>query len=245
MRRQQDAIQYGSSTIGYSITRSAARSTVAVSVHPDGTVAITAPKGTRRDRVGEIVTTKANWILRQQEAYRRQHSSRPKQFVSGESLYFLGRQYKLKLRVRADQQLPEVQLIRGQFLVHVPPRLDASARYELVRTALKEWFRLRAEKLTEKLAIRFSENLGLSYRSIQIRDMTKRWGSGGRNGRLAFNWRIVMAPKRLLEYVVVHELCHLRHVDHSRDFWRLLERAMPDFERRRIELAIHGSKYDL
>jgi predicted metal-dependent hydrolase len=75
--------------------------------------------------------------------------------------------------------------------------------------------------------------------------MKQHWGSARANGRVSFNWRIIMAPKRLLEYVVAHELCHLKHPNHSRDFWRLLERTMPDHERRRVELAIVGPKFDL
>ena len=70
-------------------------------------------------------------------------------------------------------------------------------------------------------------------------------GQLGADGRVSFNWRIIMAPKRLVEYVVAHELCHLKYNDHSRDFWRLLERAMPDYERRRAELAVVGPKFDL
>ena len=90
-----------------------------------------------------------------------------------------------------------------------------------------------------------ASRLGLSYVTIGIREMKKRWGSGGQSGRLTFDWRIMMAPRRLVEYVVAHELCHLKYNDHSRDFWRLLERVMPDHERRRTELAINGPRYHL
>lgn len=81
--------------------------------------------------------------------------------------------------------------------------------------------------------------------AVEVREMKTRWGSGGENGKVRFNWRIVMAPKRLLEYVVAHELCHIKHHDHSREFWRLLSRVMPDFDQRRDELERLGPTLDV
>lgn len=245
MRLQQDAIRYGNSTLRYTITRSAERETVAVTVAPDGAVAVAAPKGTRRDLLAVAVTKKADWILHQQEFFRRQASSQPKQFVSGESLYYLGRQFKLKVRKSIDDPAPTVQLLQGQFLVRIPATVEKEQQSATVKRVLQGWYRIRAGEVIRPLVDRYAEKLGLTFKIVQIRDMQKRWGSGGKEGRLAFNWRIVMAPKRLIEYVVSHELCHLVHNDHSRDFWRLLEKVMPECERRRLELAIQGSKYDL
>lgn len=245
MRTQQDAIKYGNSTIRYTITRSAERGTVAVTVAPDGAVEVAAPKGTRREVLAVTVTKKADWILHQQEFFRRQASSHPKKFVSGESFFYLGRQYKLKVRKSIDLPAPAVQLLQGQFIVRIPATVEKEQQAAMVRRVLQGWYRLRAEEVIRPLVERYALKLGLTFKVVQIRDMQKRWGSGGTDGRLAFNWRIVMAPKRLVEYVVSHELCHLVHNDHSREFWRLLEKVMPECERRRLELAIQGSKYDL
>ena len=86
--------------------------------------------------------------------------------------------------------------------------------------------------------------LGVQYQSVRILEMKTRWGSGGPDGQLRFNWRIVMAPRALVEYVVAHELCHLRHSTHSPAFWRLLAQFMPDHEDRRQRLAILGPTFD-
>lgn len=184
--------------------------------------------------------------MRQQEYFRHQHNGYAKQFVSGESFFYLGRQYKLKVLLsETDKQSPQVQLVRGQLLMLIPWTTPADTRATAIRTSLIQWYRERAKEYLPPVVARFSSRLGSPYTIVQIREMKQRWGSAGANGRLSFNWRIVMAPRRLVEYVIAHELCHLRYPDHSRDFWRLLERAMPDYERRRVKLAIVGPKFDL
>ncbi len=246
MKRQQDAVEYGTTTLSYGITRSPHRETIAVTVHPNGAVSVVAPKGTRKSKIAKAVEDKVDWILRQQEYFRRQVNRHPKQFVSGEAFYYLGRQHQLKvLRAQRNRVDAEVQLYRGQFLVKPTLPADDPERGTEVKEALVAWYSERAFEHIQATCRRFASNLGMTYQSIQIRDMRRRWGSGGTSGRLLFNWRIIMAPKRLVEYVVAHELCHLRFDNHSQDFWRLLERAMPDYERRRLELAIQGPKFDL
>ena len=147
-----------------------------------------------------------------------------------------GRQYKLKVRqIKTAGQSSQVQLVRGQFLVTVPCASNSATRAMAVRNDLVQWYRDKAGEYVPRIAARFSDRLGLRHTTVQIREMKQRWGSAGSNGRVSFNWRIIMAPKRLVEYVIAHELCHLKHNDHSRDFWRLLERTMPDYERRRTE----------
>ncbi|WP_261340138.1 M48 metallopeptidase family protein [Rhodopirellula europaea] len=95
------------------------------------------------------------------------------------------------------------------------------------------------------LSNRFCQMLGVEASEVVIRNYSQRWGSATQNGRLAFNWRIIMAPRPLIDYVAAHEACHLIHNDHSADFWRLLERIMPDYESRRLQLAINGAKFQL
>lgn len=247
MRQESGKIRFGTTTISYSISRSGNRNTIAVTVHPDGTVSVVAPTAASRLKIAEIMAKKAKWVLRQQEHFRHQHNGYAKQFISGESFFYLGRQYKLKVRLSEgdDRESSQVQLVRGQLLVPLPWTTALDTRAIAVCNSLTRWYRAKAKEHIPPVVVRFASRLGSSYATVQIREMKQRWGSAGANGRLSFNWRIVMAPKRLLEYVVAHELCHLRYPDHSRDFWRLLERTIPDYERRRVQLAIVGPKFDL
>jgi predicted metal-dependent hydrolase len=208
---------------------------------------IVAPTAASRLKITEIIAKKAEWVLRQQEYFRYQHNGYAKQFVSGESFFYLGRQYKLKVKQIAadDRKSSQVQLVRGQLLVPVPWTTALDTCAIAVCNGLTRWYRAKAREHIPPVVARFSSRLGLPYPTVQIREMKQRWGSAGVNGRLSFNWRIVMAPRRLMEYVVVHELCHLGYPNHSRDFWRLLEWTMPDYERRRMKLEIVGLKLEL
>ena len=245
MRKSEDTITFGATPILYSISRSDSRATIAVTVNPEGNVSVTAPKGTRRTVIAQAVESKADWILRQQEYFRQHQNGFSKQYVSGESFFYLGRQYKLKVqRSRSQNTEASVRMTRGLLLVTLPANVADSDRPEEVRKNLVRWYRDRAEEHIPAITEQFAKSLGLETNGVLIRDMKKRWGSASKR-RLTFNWRIIMAPRRLVEYVVAHELCHLVHENHSRDFWRLLERAMPDYERRRVELAIIGPKFDL
>jgi predicted metal-dependent hydrolase len=245
MRHQTDKISFGSSEIEYRIDRTNRRRTIAITVHPDATVIVVAPSGTRRSCIAKTVTKKAEWILKQKDWFSRHAKTYRRRLVSGESLFHLGRQYQLKVVLLAGRKVtPRVTLTQGTLLVTIPRRWAASRRYNDIRSALIEWYSKRAESYLATLVDRYADHLAVKYASIQIRDMRTRWGSGGISGRLRFNWRVLMAPRRLIEYIVAHELCHIRYSDHSQSFWRLLSQIMPDYEKRKNELEIKGLKYD-
>lgn len=246
MSFQAGEIQFGTTNVVFEIRRSKARRTIAVTVQPDSTIQVVAPRGVRRDQICRAVESKADWVIRQQEFFRRHHCAFAKDFVSGESFFYLGRQHKLKVSSRSFQQrTANARLVGGHFLVTVVSGVEKDRRPALVRDALGTWYRARAKHILPGLVQRLAQGLGLRVSEVVIRDMKRRWGSAKKSGHISFNWRVVMAPKRLIEYVVAHELCHLKVHDHSKTYWRLLERVMPDYERRRIELAVHGPKYDL
>lgn len=245
MKRDMDSVTFGGSRILYRIERTNRRKTLAITVEPDTTVTVAVPKGTRRTRIAGVVTNKAEWILEQQDRFSRNRVTTRHRLVSGESLLYLGRQYQLK--VVSDSRVhvvPQVAMTRGSLRVTVSRRWSASHRREAVHSALVEWYRQHASSYLETVTERYAQKLGIQYVSVRVREMKTRWGSGGPSGHLRFNWRIILAPRRLIEYVVAHELCHVRHRNHSRDFWRLLGRVQPDYERRRMELELTGSRFD-
>lgn len=205
-----------------------------------------APKGLRLTKIERAVSEKADWILQQQESFRQLQRGFPRQFVSGESYYYMGRQYRLKVRrSRARNAVAEIRLYGGCFEVVVPSWVSPEERSDVVKRQLLGWYRCRAQEMLPEIIRRCCQSLSLEQPTVSIRHMSKRWGSCNGDNRIIINWRILMAPRRLTEYVVAHELVHLIHHDHSRAFWRLLERIMPDYETRRQELAIHGAKYQL
>lgn len=245
MTTQSDRVQFGKTEIAYEIRRSANRRTVAITVCPDQSIQVVAPKGLRRSRIAPIVKKKAAWIVGCWEQNGRAYRSTEKSLVSGESLRYLGRQYPLVVhRAKTGDSRASVKLVRGRFCVTVRSNLSVEDARSACRNALEAWYRLHAESQLAQLVERISLALRVRFNDVQVREFAKRWGSAS-NGVIRLNWRIIMAPRRVVEYIVAHELCHLRHDNHSPAFWRMLSSFMPDYRERRSELACIGPLLDL
>ena len=117
---------------------------------------------------------------------------------------------------------------------------DSQQNHESVKAALGQWYQLRAEQRLPKIVQQLSQKIGVDYGDIEIRHFKSRWGSCRADGRLQFNWRLMMAPSKVIEYVVVHELCHRLHLNHSPAFWNEVERHMPEFQHHRKWLKTDG-----
>ena len=218
------------------LRRSARRKkTVAVIVEPTGSVLVVAPERLSIDRLDAIVTRKAQWIIRRRrrtEGYGPPLS--PREFVSGESVLYLGRHYRLKVHPGETGAAK----LRGGWL-HVPAPAGAQQAAH-VRAVLVSWLRRHASvRLPERVAV-WQPKAGVPLPRVIVANQQKRWGSCDQRGTIRLNWRIIQAPMRLVDYVVVHELVHLRHRGHGRDYWQDVGRLMPDYERRREDLRACG-----
>ena len=225
-------IQYGSTIITYELTYSR-RKTLAIDVHPDLHVTVQAPEGATLVDIEAKVRQRAPWILRQQRKYETYLPHLPpRQYVSGETHRYLGRQYRLKVQLG---QMEGVKLSRGYFYITVADKDDT----ERVQTLLTEWYRRQARRVfKERLVICFERTrfLNLDDPPLEIRRMDTRWGSCTPEGKILLNLTLIQVPKPYIDYVIVHELCHLKEHHHGPDFYRLLSRLMPDWESRREEL---------
>ena len=233
---ETSSITWGDTRLPYVIRRSPRRKkTVAVTVDPSGDVLLVAPEQFSTSRLDAVVRRKAAWIVqRLRHVQSHDPPSPPREFVSGESVLYLGRHYRLKVHPNATGEAK----LRGGWL-HVPA-LAGAQQTAHVRAALVAWLRGHAAgRLPERVAA-WRARAGVEMPRIVIADQQKRWGSCDRNGTIRLNWRIIQAPMRLVDYVVVHELVHLRHRGHGRDYWRALGRVMPDYERRREDLRQRG-----
>ena len=228
----EQTLEYGDAKIEYTVTF-AARKTLAINVHPDLIVSVTAPEGTDLVSIEERVRKRAPWILRQQrelELYL-PHTP-PKRFVSGETHRYLGRQYRLKV---AEEEREWVKLTRGYLHVVTANKADT----ERVRAQVESWYRKQArrvfhERLTAMLR-RFRQ-VDIPQPELAIKRLEARWGSCTEDGVVSLNLKLMQVPKPYIDYVIVHELCHLVEHNHSRRFYLLLDRMMPDWRERRRRL---------
>jgi predicted metal-dependent hydrolase len=237
---EHSEVQFGNTRIPFLIRRSERRGTVALAVESPGRLVVTAPAETTIDRLNDVVRTKAPWVVQRLRRVRdRPVPSSPREFVSGETFRYLGRQYRLHVErgIRPDA----VKMDRGWIIVgvaasHEPERIAA------VRGALAGWYRAHAEAwLPERVEV-WSRKFQIASPTVLVRDQRRRWGSCNRAGELRLNWRIIQSPMSLVDYVVAHELGHVVRGDdgHSPEFWALLGRVMPDYDARRDALRALG-----
>ena len=237
-------VQFGRTAIPYAIRRSPRRKTVSVAVDPeDGGVVLTAPVGVGVDRLDRVVRDRAPWILeRLRRVQKGDPKPSPRRFVSGESYLYLGRQYRLRV---VDSDLGEAKLKAGWLEVPVQAALKGSQRAEAIRVGMVAWYRARAAQRLPERVEAWREAAGRRMvGKVIISDQRRRWASCDAKGNLRFNWRIIQAPLRLVDYVVAHELVHLRYPDHTAAFWRALEDVQNDFEMRKKRLKGLGPRLD-
>ena len=228
------AVQYGSATIGYDLAF-ASRKTLGITVRPDLTVGVRAPLGAALEEIEAAVKKRAAWILKQQrELVRYLPHLPPRQYVSGESHRYLGRQYRLKVSAGAEST-PGVAQTRNTLEVTVTDPADRKGVKEL----LDAWYRARAgEVFVARLSACYPkvQHLGLPYPQLAVREMRSRWGSCDPDDRITLNIKLILVPEELIDYVIYHELCHLREHHHGKAFYQLLDRVLPAWRERKRKL---------
>ncbi|MCK9506188.1 MAG: M48 family metallopeptidase [Porticoccaceae bacterium] len=225
---QRLSFRYGDERIIFErVSRPQASGKVLIKVHPDCRVVVSAPANAGDDMVLSAVKNRGRWIYEQLRDFRRQlEHIRPRQYLSGESHHYLGKQYLLKV-IAEPQRVQGVKLLRG--------RLEVSVRQkspDKVRELLGKWYKARArEVFARRLDAMLEQALWVTERpSLRLLTMQTQWGSCSPNGRLTLNPHLVKAPRECIDYVILHELCHIAEHNHSERFYRLMNQVMPKWE---------------
>ena len=203
----------------------------------DGCVAILAPQQVPDSEIQELVARKAAWLRRKLAKYAEVKRLTTRAFVDGETFMFLGERYPLQVR---NGPKARAELEADAFVVHVRRSHSTERRARSIRAAFLRWYKAEAATLIEDRVRRYAARMNLSPGQLSFRDYTSMWGKCTGDGNLSFNWKLVMAPLGIVDYVVVHELAHLRFLNHSAEFWSVVETAMPDYRLRRKWLKDHG-----
>ncbi|RYM66796.1 metal-dependent hydrolase [Serratia liquefaciens] len=206
---------------------------ILIKVHPDCRVVVSAPQDTDDQQVLNAVEKRGRWIYQQLRDFRKQlEYITPRQYISGESHYYLGKQYMLKVVV-ASSDAQGVKMLRG--------KLEVTLRHksaEKVLQLLTDWYKARArEVFAKRLSAMLEQALWVSDSPpLRILTMQTQWGSCSPNGRVTLNPNLVKAPRECIDYVILHELCHLAEHNHSERFYRLMGQVMPDWEKTKKRL---------
>jgi len=209
------------------------RKSIAITVHPDLHVTARAPKNYKADAIHRKLAKRARWIVKHLEYFEQFHPLPPtRQFVSGETHYYLGRQYRLRIRKSAKSR---VRLIGRFFEMELPEPNNQ----DMAKKVMLDWYSSHArELLTRRMQqyLPYYTKLGVTEPHLRLRRMKRRWGSCSSKGIVTLNTELVKAPIHCVDYVIVHEMSHLIYLHHDKKFYRLLARIMPDWEQRKERL---------
>ena len=224
-------VTFGSQIISYNLQR-VPRKTLSISVHPDLSVLVKAPEDTRIEEINERVYHRAKWILNQQRRFEIfLPDVPPRKYISGESHRFLGRQYRLKV---IKSEIEQIKLSH-QFLKVCTSETSPVQVRELVEA----WYREQANLIfLERLSACYPKlsRENIPYPKFTIRKMQSSWGSCSAKGTISLNIKLIQVSVEFIDYVIVHELCHLKYLHHEPEFYKLLSRMMPDWERKKEKL---------
>jgi len=233
-------IQIGSRSIVYDVRRSERAARKRIEVTP-GNVAVIVPEGTSGQDVEEFVRRKRRWLHDKTEEIReeveRLRADTPQGFHSGAKILFRGRY--LKLRVRTTEVERPTLTYRTAFHVQLPRGVPQDEREPVVRSLVEQWLEERLIEDVWEIVRRRGRPHALEPHGIRIKSQRTLWGSCGRDRVIRLDRKLSRVPKPVFEYVVVHELCHLEHRDHSPAFWDLVRRILPDFNERKEWLEAH------
>ena len=223
------SFRYGDDAIVFErVTRSQAIGKVLIKVYPGCRVVVSAPKDASNDDVLRAVKKRGRWIYEQLREFKKLlEFTTPRKYISGESHYYLGKQYLLKV-ITASDQTQSVKLLRG--------RLEVTVRgpsTEKVKKLLDDWYKARAKEVfSKRLDAMLAHTLWVAERPpLRVLTMQTQWGSCSRNGRLTLNPHLVKAHRDCIDYVILHELCHIAEFNHSERFYRLMNKVMPQWEK--------------
>jgi len=237
---ERGVIAYGDEVIHYDVVRKTAgvktARKVTIKVHPDQRVVATVPFDATSEAIQTAMLRKSRWVWQHISALSAQHEHvLARTYVSGETQFYLGRRYMLKVLIDSTA-VANVKLFRGKLAVTL--RLDNAKKALTVKALINQWYQYRANIIFhERLNLMLPKTTWISGRpSFRILTMKKQWGSCSAKGLLMLNPHLVKAPKECIDYVILHELCHIAEHNHSERFWRLLTQVMPQWKEVKAKL---------
>lgn len=220
----------------YTIKRSTRRRTVSLEVR-DAELLVRAPVGITERDLDRFVRQKSDWIARKVHAQQQMLARIPEyRYVSGTRLPFMGQQLTLSVTMGSSGR---VECIGDRLAVCCSrrSRLEPEAQ---ARRLVQQWYREQGLKRLTAKTQTLTRRLGLTCSGVKVRVTRSKWGHCTRSGEIQYNWQILLAPEAVVDYLVAHEVCHLRHMNHSRAFWQLVEQVCPDYPRQRDWLKANG-----
>lgn len=230
------SIKFNNFELKYSLKRSS-RKTIGIKIDKFGQVTVSSPLRTSENYIQQLLQKKADWIYKKilQIKVNEQQAQAVLRFVDGESITYMGKKYKIHMVQSSLLKKPDFKIEDERFYIRY-----SEFDLEKLRGTLKVWYVDRFKEYTEKSIDYYAGMIGARPQRVTIRDQKTRWGSCSAKGNINLNWRLILSPPEIIDYVIVHELCHMRQMNHSAHFWKLVEGIMPSYKVCRKWLKDHG-----
>jgi predicted metal-dependent hydrolase len=226
--------------ITYEVIRSR-RATADIIIERDGSIVVRAPEWADDEQVECIVRSKHYWIYQGLAEWRDLNATRVlRQYKNGEGFLYLGRAYRLSL---VSDQTDALRMVNGRFTLRRD--LVDTGDIDAAQSAFRDFFIAKGQDRLRKRVEYFAPKVGVVPTSVEVKELGLRWASCSPSGHITFHWKCMMAPQSIIDYVVVHELCHFFHRDHTDAFWNEVDKVMPDFRKRKDWLRQHGAGLDV
>jgi predicted metal-dependent hydrolase len=235
---------YNGEEIRYKIKR-AKRKTIAIKICPEEGVVLSVPMRCNEDTIKHILNEKGSWILSKLKLVEsRAEALEKREYVTGEKMLLLGDNYNLEIIEGAYKDCSAMFEPTG-FKVYISKEIDESFRKDIIKMTLEKLYREIAKRFLSQRTKYFADILKVNPNRITIKEQKSVWGSCSSKSNINYNWKIIMAPAKIVDYLVVHELCHLIHPNHSEAYWKQVEQVLPDYKERKSWLKEKGITLDL
>ncbi|MFD3158381.1 M48 family metallopeptidase [Haloimpatiens sp. FM7330] len=232
--------KYENTLIEFEIKRSK-RKTLQIQIDPTGNILVKVPQKISQNRIIELVQSKQKWIIKNLNKIKQiDFESIKKKFVQGEKFLYLGNEYLLKIEKNNNVKIPVIQLNENKLYIESNCESD-----EVISKYLIKWYKKMAQKIISERVKYYQKYFIEKPKLVKAKEQKRRWGTCTGINNLYFNWRIIMAPIEVIDYVVVHEMSHMPHKNHSKEFWNEVESILPQYKEQKKWLKENGIMLDV
>ncbi|WP_296644347.1 M48 family metallopeptidase [Romboutsia sp. 13368] len=239
-------INFENTIINYSINKKSNVKNITIKVKHPNIVTVVSPKSVNDEFIHDLVVSKSKWILNKINEFKNKESENPPiLLVDGDKIPYLGNYYVLNVSKEKDIIKCSLTFNEDKFVAKVPYNISSNEQYIKLRELLINWYLTEGSKLIKERLTIYSKKLNLYPYSITLKEQKTSWGTCSSKGNIYINWKVLLAPLDIIDYVLVHELCHLKYMNHSKEYWSLVSTIFPDYKEKRNYLKENSLKLNI
>ncbi|MBN2602648.1 MAG: M48 family metallopeptidase [Candidatus Thermoplasmatota archaeon] len=240
-----NTITIGATQIDYNLKLTDRKKTIGLEIDLHEGLSVYAPKHLSINEIETSLQRKSRWIIKKIDkiAEIKRNLSR-KEFLPGEKFQLRGRNYRLSV-LRKENVLPTLDFKKGKFIAEVPKNLSEEDFEFILRPLFLEFYYEKARQIIDERVNKYTKYLDKKPNKVRIKELKNKWGTCSSKNSISINWRLVFAKTSIIDYVVVHELCHLKHKNHSKKFWKQVESILPNYKNCKEWLRVNSDSLNI